>query len=233
MKETTLKSPIEYIRQAWAIYTDRNNFAFFARLMAVITLVSASLTYAGSYLFKNPMLENVDKFSFQDIPNLPLYIILLVAGSVFYVYSESTTCVAVLNYQRGYLGKEKEIFRLGYVKMWKFFLISVVLSLVIGLGTILLIIPGLIFFVWYSQSTFLVMDKGLGIKKAFSESKRMVHGKFWKVLGRFLVIGLFAGLVGIFVSIVPVVGSLIAGFLSPLFLLPSYLMYKDLLPKKI
>ena len=102
-------------------------------------------------------------------------------------------------------------------------------GLIIAGGLILLIIPGIFFSLWYSQTLYLVLEKGIGIKNALKESKKMVVGKLWKLFGRYLVIGIFTALVGMLASIFPYAGAWFAGFLSPLFLLPTYLMYKDLL----
>lgn len=60
-------------------------------------------------------------------------------------------------------------------------------------GLILLIIPGILFFVWFSLSQFTVMLDGKRGFEALQTSKSMVKGRFWKVVSLF-----FGGTVVIF-----------------------------------
>lgn len=201
----------------------------FARIMAVLTSVSVGLTYLGQYFSAHRTgIEGPALLNFSNMDNPVLVIAIFVIANLFYFYSESTTYMSIIKLDKNSLGKEKEIFKLGYKKMWIYFLAFLVTGLIIAGGLILLVVPGIIFSLWYSQTLYLVLEKGMGIKNALKESKKMVVGKLWKLFGRYLVIGIFTGLVGMLASIFPYAGAWFAGFLSPLFLLPTYLMYKDL-----
>lgn len=205
-----MKGPIQYIKEAWVIYTKKENFIFFAKIMAILATISAILGYSVVYL----KTQNND-------------LLLICAGlliAIFGVWLNSTQYVVVLNQNLN----PKDVFKLGFKKMWRFFLISIVLGFIILAGIILLIIPAFIFGIWYSFSLFLVMDKDLSIKESLSQSKAMVKGKFWKVLGRNLVFGLFGFLIGLVLGFVPYAGTIVVSFLAPLFILPSYLLYRDL-----
>lgn len=205
-----MKGPIQYIKEAWVIYTKKENFIFFAKIMSVLAIISAILGYSVVYL----KTQNND-------------LLLICAGlliAIFGVWLNSTQYVVVLNQNLN----PKDVFKLGFKKMWRFFLISIVLGFIILAGIILLIIPAFIFGIWYSFSLFLVMDKDLKIKEALTQSKLMVKNKFWQVLGINLVFGLFGFAVGFVVGLIPYVGSVIVTFLAPLFILPSYLLYRDL-----
>lgn len=222
-----MKNPIEYIKEAWVIYTKKENFIFFAKIMAVLTLVSIILRYSqwylSQYVLKAPEIGGIN-FNFENVPLTVIYIILLVIAGNFYFYSQSITYLSIFNLSISL----KEVFVLGYKKMWRFFLISIVLGFIILGGIVLLIIPAVIFGVWYSFSLFLVMDKDLSIKESLSQSKAMVKGKFWKILGRILIFALFGFLIGFVLGFVPYVGSIVVSFLAPLFILPSFLLYRDL-----
>lgn len=207
-----LKEPIQYIKEAWAIYSKRENFIFFARIMAVVVIVTTSIGYVLSYYYSTDDWQNVG------------FIVLTLLSIFVGLWSQSAKYLAVIK-----MGNtEKEIFKLGYKNIWRFFLVSLVVGSIVVLGLVLLIIPAVIFGVWYSFSVWLVLDKGMKIREALKTSKAMVKGKFWKVLGRTVTFGLFAFFVSIVVVAIPYAGNLIISFVAPLFMLPFYLLYKDL-----
>jgi hypothetical protein len=51
-----------------------------------------------------------------------------------------------------------------------------------ALGTLLLIVPGVIFFTWFSLAGPVVELEGAGVRRAFSRSRQLVRGRFWTVL---------------------------------------------------
>ncbi len=67
-------------------------------------------------------------------------------------------------------------------------------------GTLFLIVPGIIFLAWFSFAVFVVIFEG---KKGFSalwRSKEIAKGKFWKIYGRILLIGIGFGILGYLVE---------------------------------
>ncbi|MEM7397637.1 MAG: hypothetical protein AAGF48_01685 [Pseudomonadota bacterium] len=94
---------------------------------------------------------------------------------------------------------------------WKFFGTSVLASLAVGIGLLLLIVPGLIAMVLFMFSTFLVIDRGLGPIDALKASMEMTKGNRWSLFGFILLcmliifVGVLALGVGLLVA-VPIVG---------------------------
>jgi len=216
-----MKTPIEYIKEAGGIYTTKENFIFFAKIMAVIIIVTTSLSYVFNYFYPVTTFENLD---YSNTPMLIAFFLFSVLGFLVSLWSQTTTYYAIFRKTES----EKEVFKLGFKNMPKLFLVSIVVGLIIFLGMILLVIPAIIFAVWYSFSILLVLDKGVGIGQALKQSKSMVSGRFWKILGRSVVFGLFSFTIAIVFSLVPYAGNILVLFLSPLTLLPFYLLYKDL-----
>lgn len=216
-----MKTAIEYIKDAWRIYTTKENFIFFVKIMAVITIVTTSLSYVFNYFYPVTTFENLD---YSNTPMLIIFIIFSALGFLVSLWSQTTTYYAIFRKTES----EKEIFILGFKNMFKFFLISLVIGLILLLGLVLLVIPAIIFGVWYSFSILLVLDKGVRIGQALKQSKSIVSGRFWKILGRSVVFGLFSFLIVIIFSLIPYIGNMLVLFLSPLTLLPFYLLYKDL-----
>ncbi len=90
---------------------------------------------------------------------------------------------------------------------WNYLAASILLSLVIVAGFILLIVPGIIFALMFMFTTFIVIDRGLGPIDAMKESRRMTRGHKWQLLGFGLVlmliniVGAIALLVGLLVTV--------------------------------
>lgn len=216
-----MKSPIEYIKEAFKIYFKKENFIFFAKIMAVLTIASTSLSLVINYFYPVNVWQDLKFESVQ--PGIFFGILSLVAMFVG-LWVQTTTYYSI--FKMG--DKEKAIFKLGFKNIFKYLFISLTLGVILIIGAVLLIIPAFIFGIWYSFSIFLVLDKNLSIINALKQSKIIVKGKFWKILGRTLVFGLFGFLIGLVVGMLPYVGSIIVSFLAPLFILPSYLLYRDL-----
>lgn len=216
-----MKGPITYIKEAWAIYTKKENFVFFARIMAVLVIASTVLSFLIGYFYPAEYSRNID---FSNVPAVVGFVVLTIVGAAVNLWTQTTVYFSIFN-----MGStEKEVFRLGYKNIWRYLLTSLVLGLIIVGGVILLIIPAVIFGIWFSFTIFLVLDKNMKIGEALRTSKLMVKGKFWQVLGRNLVFGLFTVLLSLIFTAIPYVGPLATTFLIPLLTLPGYLMYKDL-----
>jgi uncharacterized membrane protein len=216
-----MKTSIEYIKEAWVIYSKKENFIFFARIMAVLSIIAFTIGMVNGYFFPADYLKDGD---FSNVPLFVGFILISILSIVFGLWSQSTSYFAVIK-----MGEpEKEVFKIGFKKIGKYLLATLVLGIIIFFGLILLVIPAIIFGIWYSFTLLLVLDKDMGIGEALKKSKEMVNGKFWKILGRSAVFGSFSIVISIVVSIVPFVGEFAVSFLSPLFMLPFYLLYRDL-----
>lgn len=66
---------------------------------------------------------------------------------------------------------------------WRLFLAGLLTGLAVLGGLILLIIPGLIFGVWFSQVAYVVVEEGLGPVDAMKRSRQLVRNRFWDVAG--------------------------------------------------
>ena len=90
---------------------------------------------------------------------------------------------------------------------WKYLGASILLGLAVGIGFVLLIVPGVILGLMFMFSTFVVIDRELGPIEALKESNRITYGHKWRLLGFTLVLllvnvlGAIALLVGLLVTI--------------------------------
>jgi len=90
---------------------------------------------------------------------------------------------------------------------WKFLGASILLGLAIGVGLVLLIVPGIIFALMFMFTTLIVIERELGPIDAMNESNRITRGYKWPLLGFLIVLvlinllGALALVVGLLVSI--------------------------------
>jgi hypothetical protein len=80
--------------------------------------------------------------------------------------------------------------------------VAIVVGLIQVAGFLLLIIPGIIFSVWFAFTLYLVILEKAGIKEALLKSKTLVRGRFWGVLVRFFVPTILWSLFGWAISVI-------------------------------
>lgn len=143
-------------------------------------------------------------------------------------------------------------------RFWPFVVAGALMGLVVAGGFILLIVPGLMFFVWYAFSTLEAALGGHNGLPALSASRNLVRGRFWPVAWRLLAGPLvmtawYAILMGlIFVPLMIATGTTLSAvsgdqpplwfmafdtvgqtfFLTPLLLAYSVLLYHSLAAEK-
>ncbi len=64
---------------------------------------------------------------------------------------------------------------------WSFVGASIVVGLIVALGTVLLIVPGIIWGLRYMFVLYIVIEQKLGVSKALTESWRITKGHTWRL----------------------------------------------------
>jgi hypothetical protein len=104
-----------------------------------------------------------------------------------------------------------------------YFWTGLLMLLIVLLGFLLLIVPGVIFLIWFFQSSMIVVDEGLSGWPALKRSKELVRGRFWEVMSTVLLPGC-----GYVLGIIPVIGPFLY-FVASLVLMPvTYIRYHQL-----
>jgi len=127
-------------------------------------------------------------------------------------------------------------YRYGLKRLWSVILVSILVGLVVAVGFILLVIPGIIFLVFLSVSIPVLIVEGRRGTEAMGRSWNLVKGHFWHA---FAVIVVAAVIVGIISGIIGAIGgnnwavrwifTAIAQILTvPFASLVSVLLYLDL-----
>jgi hypothetical protein len=129
-----------------------------------------------------------------------------------------------------------ESYRFGFKRLGAVLATSIVVGIVVVVGFLLLIVPGVYFLTIFAVAIPVVVIEGQGVGAAMSRSAALAKGNFWHVLGTVVVAAILAGIVSgiigaigghnwfvswIFVSI----GTIIT---APFQALVSVLLYLDL-----
>lgn len=222
-----ISGPITLIKKSVQTFFKKENLVFFLKIQLPIlplTLISfiwsLILEFGAERLPEGLSTNPVVLFSAS---------ILGLLNAIIYLFVVIASIFAIKSVLEGGSASFSLIYSQVKSKLLKFALVNFLRGLILLVGFILLVIPGVIFLVWFTFSHFEVVLTGAGIKESLSRSKALVAGKFWKVLGRLIVFGLFQLLIQVFLTILPFnIGSLISPLLGILFILPVFLLYQEL-----
>jgi uncharacterized membrane protein len=115
--------------------------------------------------------------------------------------------------ERAQLGDIEE----GFSRFFDAILAMIFVGIIVIIGFILLIIPGIIVLVWYMYTPVVMADKKCGFSEAMSESKRVAKKDFWGSLFlgiTFVIINAIGGaLVVVWILTIPLTyGALVLGY---------------------
>lgn len=211
---------------AEAVQIYKQKFWVLLSLAAIPLLLSllSSILEGGS-----PENKSINPFSFL------VWLALIVLGlwtsvSLFYVVNN-----------RGQSIGFKEAMANGWPRIISFFWVSFLVGLISIVGFILVIIPGIIFSVWYVLSEYIFVAENLKGMAALRRSKELVRGFWWKVFWRFVGFGLIVFIVMIPVMAVAeildssgsmllgeILGLVINALIAPLGIVYGFLIYENL-----
>lgn len=217
-----LGSPIDIIKKSVTIFFEKKNMINFVKIYLPLLPFSLFAIWQSMYVKNVDQLKDpkmVGTVALINLAYLIVYLWIWIAGVM--------AIKLIINNEKFII---KNIYKKAWATVWKFSILSLVLMLIYFGGLILLLIPALIFGIWYSFSKFIFIDKNVGIKESLSKSKQLINGRFWAILGRYIVFGLAVGLFNILVSALPFgLGGIVTTLFGALFVLPYYLLYLELL----
>ena len=175
----------------------------------------------------------------------------------FIVYLLSfTVTVFLILYTNQFLNNKKAKFTLRdvLVVLWPAIWLSILVGLITAGGFILIIIPGILFTVWYTFVMYIaILEKGRGLM-LLKESRELSRGRFWPVFGRLVLPNIFWALIAYLVligvfnilglilnqslvgqtalsttmsAIVITISNLTAAFFAPLYLIVNVIVYRE------
>jgi len=175
------------------------------------------------------------------------FIIISLAGFLVAIYFSIRAYMSIfLLVKKNYEGKELEIYKETKNLFWPYFSLTVLTTIFIILWTFLLIIPGIIYSVFYSFAVYAFFFEGEKGMAAIRRSIGLVKNYWWEIFGRYFFIGLVFWLFGVviaaplsfvaensfFFSFWGGVVQAINFLVGPIVLLFSYQIYQDLVKIK-
>lgn len=213
-----MENIFDLLKKAFEVYKQKfANFAILALLsmaifLAVIPFALAFFIASGGFDVSAPLL----------VFGILLGIIAFAIISVLSLWIFAASLVVIINKEKKPL---KDAFRTAWQMLPALFWIELLYSLAVLGGLLLLVVPAIIFGIWFSFATYIFVAEGIKGKEALKKSKQLVKGNWWPVFGRFAL--LFVA--GIITSNLNFIGFLIdMFFLYPYSLVYGYLIYQEL-----
>ena len=177
------------MRESWALYKD--NLGLFSKIVAWLLIPVVVLSFLP-YLILNPVIFLATNFFLS---------LLSWVFSVFISIALILTMNALFKKESVNL---RPIYNLSYSKIFWGVIISILVTLAVGAGTLLLIIPGIIFSVWLSFSLYIFVIENKKGTEALSASRQLVKGRFWPVLWRWIAPNFVYGIILLIIILIPI-----------------------------
>ena len=193
-----LPSAGDLLKESWHIFLSRWK-----------TLVSLALIAFLPPLLINLIVWGLSFFYPQaGLIFLALISPLLLLSILFSSWGTLSLIYAISNSNLGF----KESLKRGWHKIISYWWVMFLGGLIITGGYMLLIIPGVIFSVWFSLAAFILIEENITGMNALLKSKKYVEGYWGSVFWRFLFFTfLFGGLLVILIIVSGIVSGIISG----------------------
>ncbi len=162
-----------------------------------------------------------------------VYGVLMVLVMISSVLMSAALILAVNNPAMGV----KEAYKAAMKFFWSYIGLSILMSLIILIGFLLLIIPGIILSVWFAFASYVLVLENAGVVDSLRRSREYVRGRWWGVFGRLILMSLVAFAVSVIAamlfSVIPMeaisrlLESAVSLLLVPFLMAYVYLMYQD------
>ena len=217
-----------------------------ASLILIVAIVVVPLTFISS-LFANVVFEGTKRTTIilgQEVTVIDRSVGFFIAGAlitavisvIIWAVLQAAILRAAAQATIGDPVDPQESYRFGFKRLGSVILVSLLVGLAVAGGFILLVIPGLIFLVFFSVTVPVLIVENRRGTDAMSRSWNLVKGHFWHAVGVIVVAGLITGIVGGIIGsiggnawvvrwIFSSIGSIIT---APFTALVSVLLYLDL-----
>jgi uncharacterized membrane protein len=208
--------PMQPIRFGWNTF--RDNLQFFVILMIIVGVLYNIPELIFTVAF------SMDEEIAQSASIEPLLLIILpmaIVSMIIYMIIELGLLQIALRFHDGKTTNLKSLFE-GYPFFLNYLIASIIYGLMVAVGLVLLIIPGIYLGLKYQFYGYAIADKGLGPIDALKESGRMTEGAkqnlliFWLTLYCGIIVIMIAAMIFIGAPL-GIVTAMISTDLLPLF----------------
>ena len=228
---TTLPGATAILGQAWSLYKKR--LRTFLGIMIIPTLVSVALlaVLTSSGLLSLTLLPSKSTAEGAGLLII-LGIVFFLATFISQTWSQTALLYAIKDSHEG-IGVG-EAYRRGWHKILSYWWISFLAGFITIGGFLLLIVPGIIFGIWFSLAIFVLIAEDLKGMNALLKSREYVKGRWGGIFWHFFFIGIITFIpIAIFSSLKIPFGAEISRFATELFMMPlattySFLIYNNI-----
>lgn len=173
----------DLFRQSWQAYRAR------IRLLATVILLPTAFLLVGDLLFG----------SLEWLGGILGFIGTILS---FFAY------LGLIFVLQGSASEWRDAYRMAWARIWSYGWLVVLSAFAVLGGFVMLVIPGIIFSIWFAFVTYVFVIEGKKGMDALLRSRQYVQGHWWQVFGRQILLGLAAIAA---ILILTVFGNVIAG----------------------
>jgi uncharacterized membrane protein len=182
-----------------------SNSGTFLSIIALPALIAAAAT------FFEPGFDTSGEYIWKGGAHMAQYILIMF---VFTIASILMTIAATIVAENN-LVQVADAYKMAFEKLAKYIVMAIISSIVIMLGFICLILPGVWLAISLTFATYYLILRGTGARESLKMSFALVKGRWWSVFGKSLLFGIFYLLCAIPVYILlGIVGSFIGETVS-------------------
>ena len=210
----------EILKNAWDLFIKNINLFIILGLIAVgLMLIPAILTFFTGLSFAG--LSGLTSMT-ADSTGMPVVsglfatvgvssiILISIVTLIVVTWMMAASTYAVYNVVSGKTVTAWDNYKLGLKKFWVFLGMSIVATFLVGIGLILLIIPGIIAAIFLSYAYYLLVAENLTIGKAISRSFELAKRSWVSILVLVIILAAIGGVLGM----IPVVNLIASPIMS-------------------
>lgn len=185
-------APLDIFKKSWQIY--RANFLTF--LTVTVWLIVPALLVG--------LLNYIDSRLGQAFLNysVPIYLTLSALSYVISLWVSIVLIRLIFKSLKNEAVERRALFRNAWRDTPSYLWVAILMGAASFVGTFFLIVPGIIFTVWFFFGSVILVLEGVRGAAALKASKQLVQNKFWPVLWRLVVpFGLYLLILSVLVGI--------------------------------
>ena len=209
-----MKSFGDILTSSWEEY--KKNFGTYLRLFIFLALIPALIMTFQSIPLTNQFKNLGENPTFQEI--IPIItstngIIIGAIGLIIAILTLLLHTAIYYNVTQNRKLSAKESFKKGSKYFWTYLLFLILISIFLTGLFILLIIPGIIFLVYWIFAGFILFKENKGPIASLKSSYNLVKGRWWSTFGYLI-------LIIIVMILISIIFAIIGGLINILILLP-------------
>ena len=183
----------EIFGKTWKDYKNnfKSIFIFMLIFMGLFSLLNIFISYVWISLDEtirqvilNPHLTDTEYFSLP-LSYLTTVLILSIMGGLLYLFVNASITAVSIKKSKFKFG---DIVKFGSSSYLKYISLSLVSLIFLSGLFLLLIIPAIIFGIYWIFGIYVLLDEKKGILESLKRSREIVRGRWWKVFGYFILI---------------------------------------------